>query len=283
MKLLKQLKSVVYGMIFGISNVIPGVSGGTMMVVFGCFDIVCGALALDIKHIKKHFAFLMLFAIGAAGGIIGFSFAVTGLLENFPIPTFLFFLGLVAGSLPLLFRKMFSGGGNVNNKVKFYHIIFAVIALAIVAVLGIAEKSAVETVSFMAQMGFIFYVKLFFCGFIAAVVMIIPGMSGSFMLMLFGVYYVIINAITELDLSILVPSGLGIIVGVVIGARFIKWLLGRFYTTAYSIITGLVIGSLFAIFPPGVRFDLTLLIGTAAFIAGAVFSFFAGREKTTNE
>ena len=281
-KALKMLLPFVYGIIFGVANVIPGVSGGTMMVVFGCYDIICGAMALDIKEIKKNFRFLMFFFAGAAVGILGFSFAVTYLFENHPIPTFLFFMGLIAGSLPVIYRNLISRG-----KPEWHHIVFAVIAFAAVIILGVAQKNieAADAERLISSAGefhridFMLMVRLFICGFIGATAMIIPGLSGSFMLMLLGVYHIIIVSVTEFNLIILVPAGFGILAGIVFGARTIRFLLERFHTAVYSIIAGLVIGSMFAIFPSGAGFNLTLLAGTGAFILGGGLSLTIGKKN----
>ncbi|MCL1824164.1 MAG: DUF368 domain-containing protein [Oscillospiraceae bacterium] len=272
-KMINKIPALLYGAVFGIANVIPGVSGGTMMVVFGCYDIICGALALDFKHIKKHFFFLLAFAFGAAAGIFGFSFAAKYLFENYPVPTFLFFIGLILGSFPVISKKLFSKG-----KLKVYHIIFMFIALAAVIGLSLAGESA-ETAEAVYQTDILTAVKFFSGGFAAAAAMIIPGISGSFMLVLFGVYNLIITAVTELDLFVLIPAGIGILCGLVLGAKAIKFLLSRFHTAVYSIITGLVAGSVFAIFPSALRFDLTLFIGIIAFVSGLMISFMTGRKK----
>ena len=102
---MKNLLGILYGAVFGIANVIPGVSGGTMLVAFGCYDKVCGALALDFKEIRKNIKFLIFFAIGAALGIVGFSNIITWFFENFPTETYMFFIGLILGSIPLIIRN----------------------------------------------------------------------------------------------------------------------------------------------------------------------------------
>ena len=96
---------ILYGAIFGVANIIPGVSGGTMLVIFGCYDKVCGALALDIKEIKRNLKFLIFFAVGALLGIVGFSNLISLLFENFPTMTYMFFMGLIIGSVPLIVRN----------------------------------------------------------------------------------------------------------------------------------------------------------------------------------
>ncbi|MCL2637955.1 MAG: DUF368 domain-containing protein [Oscillospiraceae bacterium] len=289
-KLLKLFTPFLSGAVFGAVNVIPGVSTGTMMVVFGCYDIICGALALDFKHIKKHFFFLLPFGIGAVAGLGGAVFAAAFLLKNHPIPTFLFFIGLIAGSLPLIFKNL-----QLKSKPKALHVVLIIAALALVVALGFVGSDAPGTPQIaeernagghplaIASGGVPYTILIILSSFAAAAAMIIPGISGAFMLLLFGTYYTITNALKELNLSVILPACLGIAAGVVLGARGIKLLLARFYTATYSVITGLVLGSVFVIFPEGVQFNATLVAGICAFALGAGVTLLAGRTKKTEK
>ncbi|MDR2559509.1 MAG: DUF368 domain-containing protein [Oscillospiraceae bacterium] len=279
--MMKTLFALLSGAVFGAVNVIPGVSTGTMMVVFGCYDVVCGALALDFKHIKKHLSFLVPFGIGAVAGLGGAVFAAAFLLENFPVPTFLFFIGLIAGSLPLIFKNL-----HLKGTPKTSHIILGGIALALVILLGLVGSDAPGTPETSIPgtpetstpgVPYIALITTSSCA--AAAAMIIPGISGAFMLLLFGTYYAITNALREFDFRIVIPACIGIAAGVVLGARGIKLLLARFYTATYSVITGLVIGSVFAIFPDNVQLDATLIIGICTFTLGAAVTLIAGKAK----
>ena len=276
MKSVKNMKNIfktfpafIYGAVFGMALVVPGFSGSTMMVVFGCYDIVCGALALDFGFIKKNIVFLLLFGIGAIIGVFGFLWAVSELFVSYPVPTFLFFIGLIAGSLPVIIKKLRSKGN-----FKYFHAVFVIIALAAVLTLSIAEGGfeageATDNINLL---------WLFACGFFAAAAMIIPGISGAFVLVLLGAYQPISAAasLSDLNISVLLPAGAGMVLGAVLGAKLIKYLLARFHTAVYSVITGLVIGSVYAIFPKGVKLDFMLVIGIIAFALGCAISYSAG-------
>jgi putative membrane protein len=267
---MKLLLALLSGAVFGAVNVIPGVSTGTMMVVFGCYDIVCGALALDFKHIKKHLSFLVPFGMGAVAGLFGAVFAAAFLLESFPVPTFLFFIGLITGSLPLIFRNL-----RLKEKPKALHIVLIIAAAALIIALGFIEASESNQTANVALIAV--------SSFAAAAAMIIPGISGAFMLLLFGTYYVITNSLRELDLGIIIPAVIGIAAGVVLGARGIKLLLAKLYTATYSVITGLVIGSLFAIFPEGAQFNTAMIAGVCTFGAGTAITLIAGKANKTEK
>ena len=103
--MISHLLNIVYGIVFGVANVIPGVSGGTMMVVFGVYDKVVDVLTLKLSAIKKNIRFIVFFGIGAVIGILGFSFVITWLFDNFPVATNMFFMGLIIGSIPEYDRR----------------------------------------------------------------------------------------------------------------------------------------------------------------------------------
>lgn len=277
--MLQYLLAAVYGLVFGIANIIPGVSGGTMLVVFGCYDKVCGALSLNLKEIKKNIVFLIFFGIGAVIGLLGFSYVITWLFDNFPTETYMFFMGLIVGSAPLIIR-------NATVKEKFRPICAVpfVLALALVVGLTMLEQFSVTSSEASAEGigGMIMYLA---AGFLAAVAMIIPGVSGSFIMVLLGTYETVISAIHihSLNFAVIIPTAIGVIAGLVLGARLITFLLKRYRLIVFSAILGLVVGSLYAIFPPGFGFNLDTLIGVFALAAGFAVAFIVGKNTRVEE
>lgn len=379
---MKNLLAVFYGLVFGIANVIPGVSGGTMLIVFGCYDKVCGALSLNIKEIKKNLVFLIFFGIGAVLGIVGFSFAITWLFDKFPVPTYLFFIGLILGSVPLIIR-------NATVKEKFRPTCIAPFLAALAVVIGLTflekntgdpytlstdisgstatvtifndsgrtvDKWTVETadgsavcedvtgaevqthystgdtikglfgmsipalapnqftnpsgaviephssysfiidnaesmdlgkleigeMSYSMDVGF--FLTMMGALFTAAIAMIIPGVSGSFVMMTLGVYTTVIAAIKNFDFGVIIPCAIGAIIGLIFGARLISWLLKKYSLMVYSAILGLVVGSLVAIFPIGYAIDAAVIIaGILAFAAGGALSLIIGKKTPVEQ
>ena len=271
--MLQYVLAVLYGLVFGIANIIPGVSGGTMLVVFGCYDKVCGALSLNFKEIKKNIVFLIFFGIGAVIGLVGFSFVITWLFENFPTETYMFFMGLIVGSTPLIIR-------NATVREKFRPICALPFVLALVLVVGLAVlEGASGEAAAAAQVSGIGAVALYLiAGFVAAVAMIIPGVSGSFIMVLFGTYQPVIAAIKALDFAILIPTAIGVIAGLVLGARLISMLMKRFRLMVFSAILGLVAGSLYAILPAGFGLNIDTLIGVVALALGFMIAFIVGKH-----
>ena len=276
---MQYILAVLYGLVFGIANIIPGVSGGTMLVVFGCYDKVCGALSLNLKEIKKNIVFLIFFGIGFAVGLLGFAMVISWLLDNFPTELYMFFIGLIAGSAPLIIRN-----ATVKEKFRPVCAIPFVISLGLVVWLAMLEKSGTVTAAADAE-GMTAFLLFFFAGLIAAVAMIIPGVSGSFIMVLLGTYKTVIDSIhlNSLNFAVLIPTGIGVLLGLVFGARLITFLMKKFRLMVFSAILGLVVGSIYAIFPTGFGLNSDTLIGAAALILGFFIAFIVGKNTKDEE
>ena len=118
---------------------------------------------------------------------------------------------------------------------------------------------------------------------VAAVAMIIPGVSGSFVMVLLGLYTTVIGAIKSLDFMILIPTAIGVFIGIVFGAKLISALMKRYSLLVYSAIMGLVIGSLYAVFPDGFGFNLETLAGVAVLIVGGAIAVLVGKNTEVEE
>lgn len=282
------LKKILQGMVVGIANIIPGVSGGTMMVAMGLYD----KLIHSITHLKSEFKesmklLLPIFA-GASLAIILLSRLFEFLLSNYPIPTNFAFCGLIAGSLPFIFKKVKGHSVTVGKLIPFF-IFFGVVIL--MAVLG-ENSGASADVSF----GLVNVLKLFAVGVIAAATMVVPGVSGSMMLMLLGYYDTIIETINDfIDaliafnpdeilrvFGILIPFGLGIVIGIFAIAKLIEFIFKRAEIHAYYGIIGLILASPIAIL---MKTDwnncsiLLLVTGVITFIAGWFVASKLGGEE----
>ncbi|MCX4355100.1 MAG: DUF368 domain-containing protein [Oscillospiraceae bacterium] len=265
-KIIEYLRYFLCGLVFGTANVIPGVSGGTMLVVFGVFDRLTEAIS-GIKKIFQNFWFLFTFALGAGGGIVLSAFVISSLFENFGIQTNMFFIGLILGGVPLIYKF-----GTEEKKVKPSCAIPFVIAMAVVIGLTVLEKMDVFKLAPDVVTGFdlVISLKLIVCAAIAAVTMIIPGISGSFVMMLLGVYETIIGAIKDMNFYVIIPFAIGAIIGIIGGAKLISMLIKKNKLMVYSALMGLVIGSVYAILPDGFGFNLQTGYGFACALFGVM-------------
>lgn len=364
--MISHLLNIVYGIVFGVANIIPGVSGGTMMVVFGVYDKVVDVLTLKLSAIKKNIRFIVFFGIGAVIGILGFSFVITWLFDNFPVATNMFFMGLIIGSIPLIYRNMTVGGRKITPKclIAFIPALALVVGMTYInklpqnesftvnavhnatdctvtianngsydiksnwqlkvngkvegeltgcvvkkssadtTVLTGTENSAIakgesitltlpestdidsiqtDSFTYTYKMNPVLFITLLLGVTVAAVAMIIPGVSGSFVMVLLGLYTTVIGAIKSLDFMILIPTAIGVFIGIVFGAKLISALMKRYSLLVYSAIMGLVIGSLYAVFPDGFGFNLETLAGVAALIVGGAIAVLVGKNTEVEQ
>lgn len=264
-------------MVVGIANIIPGVSGGTMMVAMGLYDKLIHAITHLKSEFKESMKLLIPIFIGAGVAIVTLARLFEFLLENYPIPTNFAFCGLIAGSLPFIFNKVKGHTVSIGKIIAFL-IFFAVVIL--MAVMGETNGNAAD-VSF----GVVNVIKLLLVGIIAAATMVVPGVSGSMMLMLLGYYDTILKSINQfidaliafdmealfVQCAVLVPFGIGVVVGIFLIAKLIEFIFSKAEIHAYYAIIGLIIASPIAIL---LKTDwsgfsvLTLVTGIVTFVAG---------------
>ncbi|UTC66040.1 MULTISPECIES: DUF368 domain-containing protein [unclassified Treponema] len=241
-QMLNYIKKIIAGIAIGIANVIPGVSGGTIAVVFGVYPDLIGAASLDIKTIKINLkSYLCLFG-GVALGVLLFARLFKLVYERFPVQTNFFFIGLILGSIFIIFEFVREKEQKSSLK-TMAKIIWFFIGLGLMLALYFFKGAAVSSNSAIETLNLGNFFLLFFAGFAGAAAMVIPGVSGSFLLLIMGVYYSVIKAITDFNIPILIPVGLGILAGIFFSARLIGFLMERFPKITYAFILGLVLGS----------------------------------------
>lgn len=265
------LFNLLKGIVIGISNVIPGVSGGTMAVVMGIYDKIIYSVNNFFKDIKKNILFLGSLGIGAVVGILLFTNLIDYLLKNYNEQTNFFFIGLILGTAPLLFKKA------TETRVSTGNWIGLIIGFIIVAGLGLLEKVN-PGAAFLSSIFKPNAIGFFVAGFIAAATMILPGISGSFMLLLIGLYEPIIEIVKNFDIINMAIVGVGVIGGFLLMTKLIEKIFNKYPQTAYCIIFGLVIGSVFVIYP-GFTFGLMGLISIISLIIGFVIAYAIGKNE----
>lgn len=230
----------------GAANVIPGVSGGTIAFITNIYEELIDSLkSFDIKAIKLllnlkfkafgayvNFPFLLVLFTGIFISIISFGKILSFLFDNYPIYVWAFFFGLILASIYFVGRTI-----SKWNLTTILMIIIGVTIAAIISYLNPASRN--ENV---------FY--LFICGVVAMASMLLPGLSGSFVLILMGNYQLIfLEAVPDFNLAILTPVVLGSIAGFIILSRIISYLLKQFRDGTIGLLTGFILGSLLIIWP----------------------------------
>jgi putative membrane protein len=266
--MIKYLSGGIYGMVYGASLLIPGLSGGTFLVIFGCYDKICAAFALDFKLIKKHFIFYLFFGFGAVIGIVASLLGIRVLFDSFPTQTYLFFLGLIMGGVPFILKTATSEERfKPMCIVPFLFGLLAIIGLFVVENAGVFGDSAGEA----ATLGF--SIRMGVYAFFTAIAMVLPGISGALVLTAFGAYRTFMDSLSlsNPNLSVLVPAAIGGILGIVGGAKLVRFLLRKYKLMVYSAIIGMVVGSIVPVLGAAqARFNLDSLIGAFCMIAGIV-------------
>ncbi|WP_249872703.1 DUF368 domain-containing protein [Oceanobacillus saliphilus] len=265
-------KNLYRGLMMGTSDVIPGVSGGTIAVLLGIYDrLIVSINGLFSKDWKKHVGFLIPLGIGMLTAIFLLANVIEWLFKHYPAPTQFFFLGLILGVLPYLFHK---AEAKNNFRTKHYILmLIGVVAVASMAFFNPNDGNVIETITGST------YILLFFSGFIASSAMIIPGISGSFMLLLLGVYTTIISAISNLQLDIIAVTGLGIAIGFIVMSKIIAFFLKNHYSSTFAVIIGLVIGSIFVVYPGFPAATSIVLLSVVTFGSGLLVAYILGRVE----
>ncbi len=250
---MKFIFEILKGTVMGIANIIPGVSGGTMAVSMGIYDKMIHAVTHLFKEFKKSFMILLPIGIGMLLGIVGLSFVIKWMFRVIPIQTNLLFIGLILGGLPAVWKRV------KGVAIRPQHIIGLLVFFALVVFLAAIDgtEGAAVDMSFSVINCF----KLLGVGIVAAATMVIPGVSGSMMLMLMGYYNPVVSSVSDFakavfsfdiagimnGLGILVPFGIGVVIGIFAIAKLIEILLVKCPHVVFWSIIGLILASPIAI------------------------------------
>ncbi len=231
------ISNVIKGIVIGCANIIPGVSGGTVAVSMGVFDTIIlsvnGVIGKRGER-KQHFFTLLPLLIGVTIGLLVFSKLISFLFEYAPLPTFAAFLGMVFGSLPLLAKNSLKEGFHPLSIVWFLASTGLVLLMNFFEVGGDASATYTVWSAIMLTLAMM----------IAAASMVMPGLSGSFVMLLFGRYEMALNAVAKFELLKLVPMAIGAGLGIILVAKLMASLLKHHYASTYAVIMGFVTGSI---------------------------------------
>lgn len=274
---MKLVKNILRGIIIGIANIIPGVSGGTLAVSMGVYDKIISAVTNLFREPKKSIKTLMPFAIGMGLGIVGLSFVIEWLFINYPFQTNMLFIGLIIGCIPVILPNIKGGKLKISYVIAFLVLFFLVVSTAL-----FGKQNGVEVVLKMDLLSLLY---LFGVGIIASATMVIPGVSGSMVLTIMGYYMPIVEQINSCIRCVLkgdiagvfaaagylIPFGIGVLLGVFLIAKLIDFIFLKAKKLAFYGILGLITASPIAIL---VTLDYSLLSPIAC-VTG-VISLLAG-------
>lgn len=268
--LLKYVGVAFKGACMGAADVIPGVSGGTIAFLMGIYEellnsiksvngealklLFTGKISAFWKHING--SFLLSLGAGILFSVFSLARLMKYLLEFHPVPLWSFFFGLILASAIYILKGL--------DKWSFQNILSLLAGVAMASFICLASPAQTPDALWF----------VFLCGAIAICAMILPGISGSFILLLMGKYAFIMNAVTELNIVVLAVFAVGCAVGIISFSHVLSWLLKKYYMLTIALLSGFMVGSLLKVWPwkvPGAEagFDFPALPGTFAQVTGA--------------
>lgn len=282
------------GIAIGIANVVPGFSGGTMAVILKVYEKIINALNDITKHpikiIKECFGLLL----GVILGIVIASFTIVLLINIFPFQTIMFFVGLILGSIPSIYEKTLKYDNKLN---KLSYVIAFIVCLVLMVVMPL-----INTGLEFSEVNPLTLIVVLLMGVISAAAMIIPGVSGSLILVVFGYYMLIMDNIKSFlenilkfnfsnignSALVLVAFAIGCVLGIIFVSKLIKMLLNKFPKVVYYCILGLLIGSIFSIiyttcldYKEVINFfnPFIYVFGFLTFASGTCLSYFMSNKQ----
>lgn len=248
------LFTILKGMAIGVANVIPGVSGGTVAVLLGMYERLTESIGnfflVDCSKKKEYFFFLIQIAIGAVIGILLFAKIIEFSIQNYPRTTAAFFSICI---LPTLFYLMRPYQKTKKNIFFFilgccFLIVFMILSSFFKKETGVEFTPEIPKRLFSLRPIPVSYgIRLFICGLLAAGAMIIPGVSGSLLLLVLGEYYNILSFILHFQIIPLLYLMVGVALGLVLFSKIIHWLLQKYEETTMFFINGIVLMSILQI------------------------------------
>ncbi|MCD6448919.1 MAG: DUF368 domain-containing protein [Thermotogaceae bacterium] len=249
------MKDIVLGFVMGIANLLPGISGGTIMFISGKYESIVDAVweLITLKIKKEDFWFLMRIALGVVAAFLGLSKLIDYLFIHFPVQTVSFFAGLIIGGLFYLYREI-----SFNFK----------------ASLSIAAGALLMVLIMLANGGNFppNYFNLFIGGAVAGATMILPGISGSSMLVLLGLYDDAIHAVSNMEILKLILLGAGAAAGIALITYLMSFLMRKFKNETISFLYGLTVVGLIFIVKDGVSISFILFGLGSYFALGKIIS-----------
>lgn len=268
---MKFFSSFIKGIFIGFGAILPGISSGVLCVIFGIYDKLVEHTLGIFKHFKESFFYLLPIVLGGIVGIVAFGNVLNTLLLRYPIPMKYLFIGLILGSIPMLIKKVNSNRG-FHTSYLFYTIFAFLVGIVMVLLENILSThilvnstivSMIENLS-LSLPAFCF---LIVAGFFMSIGIVVPGVSSTIILMCFGIYEIYLSAISTMNLIILIPMGIGLVLGGLLFLKLINFLLHHFYMQTFYAIIGFSLGSILVLYEP-IPFNITGFISIAILIIG---------------
>lgn len=271
------IKNFLCGIAVGVANIIPGVSGGTIIVLLGLFDKLMEAISnvfkinISWKERIKSIKLIAQIGLGVAVGLVGFAKILEFLFVHAEIQTIMWFAGLILFSIPVLKKNEMK-----NEKINW---IFFIIGLLVVGLLTYFVPNKDEVIVPLQdilsnKITLVYILTLIALGTISGATMIFPGVSGSMVLLVLGYYHLFkgyVANVTSFEPKILIGLGfiaMGVLIGIILSAKLTNWLLKKYHKQTMSLIIGLIVMSAITIIPMTGYNTITIITSILTFLFG---------------
>jgi putative membrane protein len=291
---------VLKGMVYGVTNLLPGIGGGLILIILGIYEQFVdhvGNFFLDLRRWKQHLAFLIPMGLGAAMGMVAFASAIKWLMGLYPAPAMFLFMGLVVGTIPAVLHM------HSDMRLTPGRAVALMCGIALVVLFKWAENHSVSagwSTDPKQASGFVYYLL---SNFVAGGASVTPGMDGSYIWMLAGIFDGVMGAISSvkevrqvlgaggfgaalagIQWAALFATGIGAVAGIIIISKLIDTAIKRAASVTYYVVLGLVVASVYGLWPkPEELAQASIVVMALAFGAGAALTWFLGRKETQQE
>lgn len=265
----KKMLNFLKGIIVGMGGIAPGLSGSVLLVILGLYQKTINAMGTLFKNLKNNLKFLIPLVLGFGIGVILFSKIVDFLLNNYEMQTRFAFLGLVLGTIPLFYREVKKEG--ISKK----HYIIIGISVILGFCLFFFNKNLFPAISDPN------IIQSTLLGVAVAGSSIVPGIDSAVILSTLGLYELYVSSLADFNLQILIPAGVGLILGAIGISLIMNGLIKRHYTVTFSVIFGLFLAIIPNVLTENcmISFNIDSVISIFLVICGFAFSFFLGNVK----
>ena len=242
------LESVLYGVCMGIFEVVPGISGGTLALILNIYETLIFAISNLKKDFKNSVKILLPYLLGMGIGVYCFSFVISFLHKKFPMEVNFWLMGLIIGIIPSIASKAkkYMNSDNFSGKLScFFSFVLTILIMFLINYFSFNLNNTNEIIE---SLDFFNGLKFMLVGALASFCLMLPGCSGSLIMLVFGTYYSVINSIHTFNFNIIIIVGIGILLGLLIGSKIIGYCLQNFRAQTFFAILGLIIGSVFSPF-----------------------------------
>ncbi|MEG0919388.1 MAG: DUF368 domain-containing protein [Anaerovoracaceae bacterium] len=260
---------IIYGTIIGGSMLIPGVSGGTTAILLGIYDDLISTVSGFRKSIKKNGLSLIQYSIGGILGMLLLSRVMLHLISNWELPIMFFFIGAIIGSLPPLYSKA------KLPKLKLPNVIACLFGTLISLSLFYLPANIFKLSYDFTLINLLLLLAI---GVILAIALVLPGISASYVLLMLGLYKETLYSIKTFNLAVLVPLGLGTLLGIFLVTNILEHFMSKHPQFTYMVIIGFMFGSIVQVFP-GVPSGITIVYCLLTGILGLVLIFWLSRKR----